>query len=179
MSSRIASTSSIADPLAASASIYQLPGVWNDQHDHALPLAALKGKVQVLAMIFTHCGYACPRLVQEMRDIEDSLSAAEKKEVGYVLVSFDTERDDPAQLGRYAGQQGLDDHWVLLHGNAGQVRELSMVLNVKYQATGDGNFSHSNAVFILDKQGAVRQTLEGLGSNAALAVQTIGRLERQ
>ena len=170
-------TSLRADPLNASASIYQIPGEWTDQHGKPVMLEALKGKVQVVAMIFTQCGYACPRLVEDMKNIQDSLTVAGKKQVGFVLVSFDSERDDPAQLSRYAALRGLDSHWVLLHGSARQVRALSMLLNVKYQALPDGNFSHSNAVFILDREGAVRQTMEGLASNAVAAVGTIDRLE--
>ncbi|HVS97692.1 MAG TPA: SCO family protein [Puia sp.] len=170
---------SVPAPLTPDASIYQLPGVWLDQHNHSVSLNTLKGKVQVVAMIFTHCGYACPRLVQEMKDIEDSLSASQRAGVGYVLVSFDTRRDDPARLQQYAEEQRLDGHWVLLHGNAEEVRQLSMLLNVSYQPAADGNFNHSNAVVILDRQGTPRQTLEGLSSNAALAIRTIGRLETQ
>ena len=170
---------SVPDPLTPDASIYQLPGVWLDQHNHSVSLNALKGKVQVVAMIFTHCGYACPRLVQEMKDIEDSLSASERASVGYVLVSFDSRRDDPARLRQYAEEQRLDGHWVLLHGNADEVRQLSMLLNISYQPTADGNFNHSNAIVILDRQGTPRQTLEGLGSKAAMAVRTIGQLDSQ
>lgn len=171
--------SSLRDPVTADASIYQLPGTWTDQDNHSVSLQELKGKVQVVAMIFTHCGYACPRLVQEMRDIRDSLPAADREGVHYVLVSFDSERDDPAQLRRYARQQALDGQWQLLHGNARQVRELSLLLNVKYQEGADGNYNHSNAVFILDKYGAVRWTMEGLASNASSAIGAIHRMENE
>ena len=54
-------------PFEAQSSIYRLPGKWTDQHNHNLELNQLKGKVQVIAMIFTHCAYACPRIVQDMK----------------------------------------------------------------------------------------------------------------
>ncbi|HEV2483015.1 MAG TPA: SCO family protein [Puia sp.] len=160
----------------APSSIYQLPGKWTDEHNHGIELSQLKGKVQVMAMIFTHCAYACPRLVQDMKAIEDSLSGSEKNNVGFVLVSFDSQRDDPAQLRRFASEQGLDDHWTLLHGDPGQVRELSMLLNIKYQDAGDNNYSHSNAILILDKQGTVTRSLEGLQPQTALAGEVINQL---
>jgi protein SCO1/2 len=114
-----------------------------------------------------------------MKDIQDSLPEPEKKEVGYVLVSFDANRDGPAQLSLYAEQQGLNSQWVLLHGNPWQVRQLSMLLNVKYERQGNGDFSHSNALFILDRQGAIRQTLDGPGSKTALAIHTIAQLRNR
>lgn len=155
-------TSPLPNPLAAGTSIYQLPGKWTDQRNHQLSLYELKGKVQVMAMIFTHCAYACPRIVQEMKTLEDSLSAAQKKDVGFVLVSFDSDRDNPAQLARFAKQEGLDSDWTLLHGSAIQVRELSLLLNVRYRRLEESDFTHSNAIIILDRQGRIRQTLEGL-----------------
>lgn len=165
-----------ATPPETQSSIYQLPGKWTDQHNHSLHLNRLEGKVQVIAMIFTHCSYACPRLVQDMKAIADSLPRSEKDKVGFVLVSFDSQRDDPAQLQRFATQQGLDDHWTLLHGDPGQVRELSMVLNVKYQDAGGNNYTHSNAIHILDKKGSVTRSIEGLQPQTTLAAEVINQL---
>jgi protein SCO1/2 len=162
--------------LDARTSIYQLPGLWTDQHDRRLELGRLKGKVQVMAMIFTHCGYACPRIVQDMKAIQDSLPDAEKNNVGFVLVSFDTQRDDPAQLQRFAEQQALDGHWILLHGSSRQVRELSMLLDIKYRQTGDNGFTHSNSILILDNQGTVRTSLDGLEPQTGTAIDLIHRL---
>ena len=167
-------TSTIPSPLQTS--VYQLPGIWTDQHNHTLQLSDLKGKIRVMAMIFTHCSYACPRIVQDMKSIEDTLSDAEKSHVGFVLVSFDARRDDPAQLAHYAAQQGLDDHWTLLHGTPGQIRELSMLLNVRYENTADDNFTHSNVILILDSQGTIIKTLEGLQPQTALAGSVISQL---
>lgn len=173
------STPAVAVALGVNTSVYQLPGQWTDAHGRSVELNTLKGKVQVVAMIFTHCGYACPRIVQDMKAIQDSVSAAVKDDVGYVLVSFDADRDDAAQLSMFSRQQELDHHWTLLHGSAGEVRELSMLLNVKYQKLDDGNFSHSNAIFILDRNGNVTQTLDGLEPQTGLAVNTIDRLVKR
>lgn len=158
------------------ASIYQLPGTWTDQHNHHLSLNQFKGKLQIVAMIFTHCGYACPRLVQDIKDIEDSLPASAKDKVGYVLVSFDSQKDDPAQLTRFAAQKGLGNHWELLHGDAGQVRELSMLLNIRYRQLGESNFSHTNTISILDPTGGIALSIDGLEPQTSSALETIDRL---
>lgn len=169
-------TALIAGSLDPNTSIYQLSGQWTDANSRSLELNTLKGKVQVVAMIFTHCGYACPRIVQDMKAIEDALPRAEQEDVGYALVSFDSEKDDPAQLSRFAAQQGLDHRWTLLHGHPGQVRELSMLLNVRYQKLSDGNFTHTNAIFILDQKGTVIKSLDGLDPHTEVAINTIHRL---
>jgi protein SCO1/2 len=163
----------------ADASIYQLPGSWTDQHGRTLSLNELRGKVRIVAMVFTHCTYACPRIVQDMKAIEEALPESEKKEVGYVLVSFDAERDNPERLAQYAGWQGLDEPWTLLHGSTDQVRQLSMLLNVRYQPTGNGNFNHTNAILILDKNGSILRSIEGLEPQTSLALNTIGNIVKR
>lgn len=161
---------------ADNGSIYQLTDQWTDQNARPLYLAQLKGKVQLMAMVFTHCGYACPRIVDDMKAIEASIPLSEKDSVDYVLVSFDSQRDNPQQLRRFAAEKELDGHWTLLQGKPDQLRALSMLLNVKYQRLPDGNFSHSNSIFILDKQGTVKQSLDGFGTPAKIAINTIHNL---
>jgi len=170
---------SASHAIPGDASIYQLPGTWRNQFDRPVSLDQLKGKVQVVAMVFTHCGYACPRIVEDIKAIEDSLPRSERGNVGYVLVSFDSRRDNPARLGQFAAGHELDDHWQLLHGEPGQVRELSMLLNVKYQETTGGNFNHSNVICILDKEGVIRQSIEGLDPQTATAINIIKDLVRR
>lgn len=165
-----------APPAAGNNSVYQLTGSWTDQHEKRLTLNKLQGHPQIVAMIFTHCAAVCPRIVEEMKAIRDSLPAPVKKEVGAVLVSFDPDRDTPAQLRSYAAQRQLDDHWELLQGSDAQVRELSMVLNVKYQKLSGGNISHTGNIYILDQNGNIVQSVDGLGGNVKSAVSVLNRL---
>jgi len=165
-------------PAAAGSSVYQLTGLWTDQHERHLTLSKLQGHPQVVAMIFTHCLSICPRIVDEMKAIRDSLPVSIKQKVGGVLVSFDPQRDTPAQLRQYAGQRQLDDHWELLQGSADQVRELSMALNVRYQKLSHGNFSHTANIYILDQNGTIVQSFDGLGGNIHRADSVLNRLVR-
>jgi protein SCO1 len=165
----------LATPIT-NTSIYQLPGEWTDQHNRPFALGELKGKIQLVAMVFTHCGYACPRIVADMKTIADAVPATEKNQVGFTLVSFDPERDTPQQLSRFAAQQQLDQHWTLLRGDADLVRELSLLLNIRYQKLPNGDFNHSNSIFVLDQQGTVVRSFEGLGSHTEIAGQAINQL---
>ena len=147
-------------------SIYQSTSRWQTQDGDTVRLGMLSGRVPVVAMVFTHCPFACPRIVAEMKEIEESLSAAEKEKVVFVLVSFDTDRDDPDRLKAYAGEMELGTNWVLLHGGEKEVRELSMLLDVSYKQQPGGDFAHSNIITLLDKQGRIVKRVEGIGGNA-------------
>lgn len=145
-----------------SESLYQLNGIWQTQNDQPFVLTQLQGKKQVVAMIFTHCGYACPRIVDDMISIQKKIDEKKKNEVGFLLVSFDTERDNPKQLTSFATEHKLNDQWVLLHGDEDLVRQFSMLLGVNFQRNEDGNFSHSNIITLLDKNGKILKQQEGL-----------------
>jgi protein SCO1 len=145
-------------------SIYALGSSWRDQEGRALRLGDLAGRPRVLAMIFTHCEYACPRILAELRELESKLPAQPDGGPGFVLVSFDAARDDPAALKAYAKAQGLDPRrWTLLHGEAAAVRELSVVLDLPYRADVDGGFSHASAISVLDSGGHLVHQKRGLG----------------
>ena len=156
-------------------SIYMVSDTFQTQDNKPITLSSFAGKPTVVGMIFTHCAYACPRLTADMKSIEEKLKD-EKSKVNFLLVSFDSERDVPAQLKKYAGSIGLDNNWTLLHGNEEAVRTLSVLLNVQFEKDGEGNFSHSNIISVLDKNGTLLFQKEGLEANHAETINTIQQI---
>ena len=157
-------------------SIFNLKDQYTTQDGKSFTLAMLQGKPTVVGMVFTHCAYACPRLTADMMSIADSLN---KDEVNFVLVSFDVERDTAVRLKYFATKSGLKENWTLLHGSEDAVRSLSVLLNVQYEKDAEGNFSHSNLVSVLDKQGVLQYQKEGLGENHDQTIKTIQKLVQQ
>jgi len=151
-------------PVQANAenSIYQLGETWINQDGKPVKLETLSGKVQVVAMIFTTCGYACPKIVNNMKEIERQLPASVRKKTHFLLISFDSKLDTPGRLKQYAGQRMLDDSWTLLHGTPDEVRSMSMLLKVQYIPLQGGGFNHSNVITILDEAGNIYKRIEGL-----------------
>lgn len=151
-------------------SVYQLPGTWRDQAGRELTLDELAGRPQVLAFVYTSCAFACPRIVAQMKRIE----AQAASDAGFVLVSIDPERDTPERLARFAESSGLSsERWTLLNGDDGRILELSVLLDVKYRATGDGEFAHSNVLILLDAEGVPVERVEGLEADLTPLVQAL------
>lgn len=145
-------------------SIYILADSFQTQDNKMVTLASFAGKPTVVGMIFTHCDYACPRLTADIKNIQKNMNA-EDGEVNYLLISFDTKRDTPEQLKKYAGSLNLDNEWTLLHGSEDAIRTLSILLNVQFVKDAEGNFSHSNIISVLDKSGRLVFQKEGLEAN--------------
>jgi protein SCO1/2 len=148
----------------SSESIYQLSDTFQTQDNKSVTLSAFAGKPTVVGMIFTHCTYACPRLTTDIKNVESYLKDKDGK-VNYLLVSFDAKRDLPDTLKKYANDAGLDGNWTLLHGDEEVVRTLSVLLNVQFAKDAEGNFSHSNIISVLDKNGVLNFQKEGLGTD--------------
>jgi protein SCO1 len=113
-----------------------------------------------------------------MKGIADKLKD-NKEKVNFVLISFDTERDTPPQLEKFARQMNLDRSWTLLHGSEVSVRTLSVLLNVQFEKDADGNFSHSNLISVLDKNGVLDFQKEGLEADHKETVHRINELVKQ
>ena len=157
-------------------SIFNLKDQFKTQDNQNFTLDMLNGKPTVVGMVFTHCAYACPRLTADMVSIADSVNSGD---VNFLLVSFDVERDTPDRLKYFATKSGLNKNWTLLHGSEDAVRTLSVLLNVQYEKDAEGNFSHSNIVSVLDKQGRLQFQKEGLGVDHAQTISTIKKLVQQ
>lgn len=159
----------------SSESIYQMGDTFQTQNKKSITLSSLAGKPTVVGMIFTHCTYACPRLTADIKNIESQLKD-EASKVNFLLVSFDSERDFPDQLKDFAAKNNLDDNWVLLHGNDNAVRTLSVLLNVQFEKDAEGNFSHSNIISVLDKNGVLVFQKEGLEADHAETINVIQQM---
>jgi protein SCO1/2 len=140
-------------------------------------LGVLQGRIQVVAMFFASCEFACPITLYDLKSIEAALPEALRGRVEFLLVSFDTERDTVAALRDYRAKNRLDPaRWTLLRGENDDVRELAALLGVNYRKDARGQFAHSNIVTVLNEQGEIVHQRPGLNHKPADVVQAIEKL---
>jgi protein SCO1/2 len=157
-------------------SIFQTDSSWTTDDGRNIKLNVLAERPQVIVMLFTRCTSACPTLVNDLRQIEASLPAKDRAKIGFTLVSFDTERDTPAALVDYRKTWSLPaSTWTLLSGKADDVRELAALLGVKYRKDGDGQFSHSNVITVLNSQGEIVRQQFGLDADVQETVRVLNK----
>ena len=154
-------------------SIYQLDATWTDDAGAPVQLASLRGQPVVIAMFFASCEYACPLLVTDLLRLRETLPAEARAKTGFVLVTFDTARDTPAALKAYRERMRLDAAWTLLRGEETNVRELAMVLGIKFKQDARGQFSHSNLFTVLNIEGEITHQRAGLGGDVNEAARAL------
>ena len=142
-------------------SLYQLEGAWSTAAGASQELSAFRGAPVLLLLFYGSCDSACPVLVHDLERIAAQLGPT--SEVRFALVSFDPERDTPERLSAFASAHRLElPRWTLLHGAADQVRELAAAVGVRYRPSGDGQFSHTMRIVLLDRSGVPVAHWDGL-----------------
>jgi len=155
-------------------SIYQVETEWTSDFGKKIKLENLRGKPQVIAMFFSSCEYACPVLVHDVRRIEAALSEGLRTSVGFVLVTFDVERDTVETLHAYREKLKLnDDRWLLLRGESEDIFELGALLGVKFKKNQRGEFAHSNIITILNPNGEIIHQQIGLNQDPSASVKAL------
>ena len=146
-------------------SIYAIDMTLENQNAQKVQWESLKGKVQVMAMIFTHCGATCPRITQEIKEVENLIPSSDKNSVGYTLISFDTKRDTAGRLMAFYREMGLSPNWQLLHGSEEDVQTIANLFDVKFKQMGDGSFSHESVILVIDRSGQIVLHRESVGND--------------
>jgi len=144
-------------------SIYQLESEWTSDVERKVRLAVLRGKPQIVALVFTSCEFACPLIVNDMKRIEAALPENVRTNTGFLLVSFDSVRDTPEKLRAFRTRMGLTaERWTLVRGEPDDVRELAALLGVNYRKDARGQYAHSNTITLLNADGEVALQQSGL-----------------
>ena len=138
-------------------SLYHLESSWQRDDGKAMTLAALRGKPRIFSMFFSRCDNICPMLMGQLKALEREMPPGLLAKSGFVLVSLDSEADTPEVLRAYRASMDLPpEAWLLLRGNADDVRELALLLDVRFAPKDkDGQIPHTGLVALLDAEGRV------------------------
>lgn len=146
-------------------SVYQLNVPLVDQQGRKLRLADKRGKVQLVSMFYTSCKFICPLIIDSGKAIERSLTPAEQKQLGLLMISMDPQRDKPAQLMDMVTKRKLDPtRWTLAAPRPADVRSIAGVLDIRYRQLEDGEFNHTSVWVLLDANGRILARTEQMGT---------------
>lgn len=158
----------------AQESIYTIPLSWQNETQTKITLSNYQGHFVVITMIYTTCQSACPLMMKKIRKIQDSLG--DFKNTEFVIVTFDPSHDTPQNLLKYKKAQKVDyPHWHFLHGTEEDTRKLSLLLDIGYQKNvKTGHFMHDNKIILLNPEGEMIHTLDGLDTQISPLLKAMG-----
>lgn len=162
-----------AKPAMSGASIFQLGSVWKNQRGESVNLSTLKGKPRLVVMLFTRCETACPLLVEDLKDITKEVDEKRAGKMDVSIFSLDSFRETPESLMAFSIKRKLPANWELHTSNADAVAELAAALGVRYKRLPNGDFIHSNVIYLLNSEGEILAQKEGIKSPRAEFVKRI------
>lgn len=120
------------------------------------------GHVVMLYFGYTHCPDVCPTTLATVAHALQKLGN-KAYDVRVLFVSVDPHRDTAAALREYTA--AFSPQMIGLTGTQGELRALSKRYRVTYgygdkYPNGDYTVSHSSAIFVFDRKGAVRLLMQ-------------------
>ena len=140
-----------------------------NQNGKKVSTVDLKGKVYVLEFFFTTCPTICPRMNQNMLEIEKQFFG--QPDFSIVSITIDPEKDTQKQLKEHADQLGVtSSKWHFLTGDKTYIFDLAnngFNLFVGQNTAIDGGFEHSGFFALIDKNGNIRSRKDKFGNPIA------------
>lgn len=148
-------------------SVYLLDSTWLNQDASEVKLSDFQGKTTVITMTYMSCPHACPMILAKVKKIKAGFDKKGIKNYHLVFASFDPKVDKPKVLKTFMNKRNVNSReWTFLTAkNPESVRELAAVLGINFKDLGDGNFSHSNIISLLNDKGQIVKKVESLSAN--------------
>lgn len=143
-------------------------------------LSAFRGRVVLLTFVYGNCPGACPLVTGKLLALHQELkrSMGGRADVQLLSVSVDPQNDTPARLAAYARQwQVHDGSWLFLTGSEAEIQAVLDAYDLWRQKLPNGLVDHVMRVYLIDRQGDVREIYDSRLLSVALVLQDIGTLQ--
>ena len=125
----------------------------------SLSLSSLQGKPILLFFGYTHCPDVCLITLSDMKKVHENLGDM-AKDVSFVFISVDGERDTPERLAEYFYYQRVGDWLIGLSGDDGTLQRISVDYGLYYdlvleEADENNNYpvDHTASIYLVNSEG--------------------------
>ena len=138
-----------------------------NQFGEEVSLNDFRGKVVVMSFLYTNCPTVCPIITSKFISAAEELGDSAGRDVVFVAVTVDPERDTTDKIRRYSEEKGMLDKWHYFTGGRVEVERVWRDYNIyvnRSQLDEDGNYiiDHTAKVFVIDKKGTRRVVFPGI-----------------
>ncbi len=146
-----------------------------------------KGKILVMGFIYTNCPDICPLTTHNMEVTQNLVKKDKLKNVQFVALTFDPDRDTPSVLKKYGQIRNIDfSNFQFLTGKRALIDTLIHHMDVMAIAndttyTKNGQpiyfFTHTDRITLLDQNMKIRNEYRGSHADPQKIVNDIKNLE--
>jgi protein SCO1/2 len=132
----------------------------SNQHGARVSLDEYRGRVVLLAFVYSTCGDTCIVIGEQIRGALDELESEHVRLPAVLIVSADPEADTPARVHRYLAEVSLSGRAQYLTGPLSRLRPIWRAYGVKPASAGAHVFDEYAPVLLLDPHGRKRVLFE-------------------
>ena len=127
------------------------------QTGNPVSIGDFRGKVVAVTFIFASCTDTCPLLTDKMGQVQDKLGDRFGKDIVFVSITVDPQRDTPEALKQYAEVFGANPQgWYFLTGAPDAIGDVLRRYGVYARKTSTGDVDHTFLTSLIDTQGNLR-----------------------
>nr|WP_174728122.1 SCO family protein [Mesobacillus harenae] len=142
----------------------QFPDVTlEDNKARKYTFSEFEGKYVFITFLYTACGTVCPELEMNMFGVYDRLPEEYiGKDIQFLSISFDPDRDDPETLDSYRKMFKSDgETWRMARiTDKDELNELLDRFGVTVIPDNNGNFAHNSAFYLVNPQGRLIDVMD-------------------
>src|SRR5258706_1501291 len=146
----------MAATVSVPSSLKAQSGRWNADYLPNLPVVTqdgktlkfyddvIKGKIVLISFIYTNCPDICPLTTARLTQVEDQLSDIVGRDIFFVSMTVDLERDTPERLKEFATAFDVGPGWLFLTGKSEDIRAINYKLGDRSRRLSD----HRNEIVL-------------------------------
>lgn len=108
----------------------------------------VKGKNVAVNVIYTSCKDECPLETARMAEVQRLLSDRMGKDIFFLSISIDPEKDTPKVLKAYAGKFGVGPGWLFLTGRKDDIKVLTRKLGLSRTSDAFSKDGHASSLML-------------------------------
>jgi protein SCO1/2 len=124
-----------------------------DQDGRTVRLSSQRGKLAIVAFLYTACPDVCPLIAQNLNDALRSLPAADRAKVRVFAVSVDPVGDTPAAIRRFVRVHRLVREFRYLTGTRRQLETVWRNYALSVAPSSPDTIDHSAYEMLVDQKG--------------------------
>lgn len=156
------------------------PFRFTNQYGETITNKDFENKVYLVEFFFTTCPTICPKMNQNLVDIQNSFP--NRDDFGVASFTINPSYDTVEVLKNYAEQYGVTNpNWHFLTGSQEDILDLANVgfnLYAAQVAGAPGGFEHSGNFALIDKDGYIRSRTDAFGNPKIYYKGTISQKEQ-
>jgi len=138
-----------------------------DQFGHQVSLSQFRGEPVVLTFMYTRCPDVCPLTAEKLHQVQ-LLLGKDAAHVVMLAVSIDPRGDTRSAALTFSRLHKLASNWHYLLGTHDQLSPVWNAYSVYAQDAVDSKITHTDALYLIDKQGRERVFFADDFTNAQL-----------